>query len=108
MTTTPLSLETLLPAGADDASRHLELFALLTLGVLDAMEAGVLTEKAARDQFFTGENCLFTKRTLHHPDVDSIMSRGVQPDIAVQESRGELVEMRAACLRLLDAQRRVA
>jgi hypothetical protein len=117
MTTTPLSLETLLPAGVDDASRHLELFALLTLGVLDAMQAGVLTEEAARDQFFTGENCLFTKRTLRHPDVDSIMSRGVQlpdlfealpPDIAVQESRGELAEMRAACLRLLDAQRRVA
>jgi hypothetical protein len=37
MTTTALSLEALLPAGADDASRHLELFALLTLGVLAAM-----------------------------------------------------------------------
>ena len=117
MTAGPLSLESLLPAVTGDASRHLEIFALLTLGILDAMDEGVLSPESARDRFFTGENCLFTKRAMRHADVDAIMSRGVElPDLfdalpydeALREAKVEIASMRAACLRLLDAQRRVA
>jgi len=117
MTATPLSLEAMLPAMTDDASRHLEIFALLTLGVLDAIEGGVLSPEASQHRFFTAANCLYARHALNHPDVDAIMSRGVEiPDIlealppeeAAREVPVELEAMRAACLRILAGQRRVA
>ena len=117
MTASPLSLASLLTEMADVPSRHLEVLALLTLGILDAIESEVLTPDAARHQFFTGENCLFVRETLRSAEADSIMSRGVElpdlfealsHDVATRESHKEIAAMRAACLRLLGNERLVA
>ena len=57
MISPPLSLAALLPEMADDAARQLEVFALLTLGVLDAIESGVL--------FRVGPSAIFHGSELH-------------------------------------------
>lgn len=117
MTDSPLLLESLLPSGKDDMSRQAEVFALLALGVLDAFEGGALSPDSARKRFFNGANCPYTHRALNRPDVEEVMSRGAElPDLfdalslddATHEAQEEIAAMRAACLRILTAERLVA
>ncbi len=117
MTGSPLSLDSLLPEAAGPEDRRAEVFALLALGVLDAIEAGALSPESARSHFFNAANCLFTRRTLNLPEVEEVMSRGVElPDLfdalpadtAAGEACAEVTLMRASCLRILTANRLVA
>lgn len=97
-------------AGQASAQQH-ELFALLTLGILESVEHGLLSAADAVQSFFHAENCLFVRRQLRNRTADEIMSRGVQlpdlfaalpPEAAQREFRRELAKMRALCLALLE------
>lgn len=86
-------------------------FALLSLGVVEALAAGALTATSAVEAFFHADNCLYVRRQLRHTVADEIMGRGVQlPDIfdalpveeAQREFQREIAALRALCLTMFD------
>jgi len=112
-----MSLQTVLGAAGSDSARQLELFALLTLGILESLEHGPLSAAEAINVFFNGQNCLFVRESLRDKDADEVMSRGVQlpdllealsPEEARRELQGEIAVIRRLCLGLLEGRRLVA
>jgi len=105
-----MSLQTLLAAAGGTPAQQLMLFALLNLGMIEALVNGLLSATHALRVFFHTENCLFVRKYLRNTTADAIMSHGVQlPDLfdmlpgeeAHREFQRELATMRALCLKLL-------
>jgi hypothetical protein len=92
------------------ANNRYAILALLTMGVTESIASGFMTTTDAVRIFFTGNNCLFVKKTLNDRAADEIMSRGVQlpdlfdildPDEAAKELRKELRTIQELCQKLL-------
>jgi hypothetical protein len=112
-----MSLQTFLAASGGTPAQQLALFALLNLGVIEALANELLTSTHALRVFFHTENCLFVRKHLRDKTADAIMSHGVQlPDLfdvlpreeAHREFQRELATMRALCLKLLAEKQLVA
>jgi hypothetical protein len=112
-----MSLRSLLAASGGTPAQQLALFALLNLGIIEALANGLLSATNALRVFFHTENCLFVRKQLRDKTADAIMSHGVQlPDLfdvlpreeAHREFQRELATMRALCLKLLEEQQLVA
>jgi hypothetical protein len=113
----PIKLQLVLdPVGADSA-RKLELFALLTLGIIESLENRLLSPAQAITVFFNLENCRFVRDNLPAEGADHVMGRGVQlpdlldalnPEDAHKEFQREVAAIRRLCLGLLGEHRLVA
>jgi hypothetical protein len=112
-----MSLQTLLPAVGGTPAQQLALFALLNLGIIEALANGLLSATHALRVFFHTENCLFVRKHLRDKTADAIMSHGVQlPDLfdvlpreeAEHEFQRELATMRGLCLKHLAEKQLVA
>ncbi|MFO7630891.1 MAG: hypothetical protein R6W76_00045 [Caldilinea sp.] len=106
-----ITLKVLLSEAEQASAQQHEVFALLTLGILESMEHGLLSAADAVQTFFHAENCLFVRQQMRSRTADEIMSRGVQlpdlfdvlpPEAAPREFRRELSKMHALCLALLE------
>ena len=106
----PVDLQMLL-SHATDKNQQIVSFALLPLGIVEALASGATTASRAVELFFHADNCLFVRKQLRQKTADEIMSRGVQlPDLfdalsaeeAQQEFQRELAVMRLLCLKLLE------
>jgi hypothetical protein len=92
-------------------------FALLTLGVVDSITAGVWTAEDAVRLYFHADNARFLRGNLRDKLAEEVIGRGVQlADLfnalpaaeAERECRRELTHIRALCKRMLKAPQRVA
>lgn len=92
-------------------------FAVVTLGVLEALASGTMAADDATRFYFHADNCLFVRKHLDDKTANEVMSRGVQlqdlfdalpPREAQQEFQRELTAIRFLCLQLLDRQEVVA
>ena len=110
-------LEALLSAATRDQAGRLALFALVNLGIIDALANGMISAAEAVSNFYFADNCLFVRGVLKDKTADRVMSHGVQlPDLfdglptneAQREFLHELTTMKALCLKLLEGQRQVA
>ena len=106
-----IALKFLLTESEQTPAQQGEVFALLTLGILESMGHGLLSAGDAVQTFFHAENCLFVRQQMRNRTADEIMSRGVQlPDLfdalppaaAQREFRRELSKMHTLCLALLE------
>jgi hypothetical protein len=97
-----------------DGSQKLTTFAMLSLGIVEALENATSTPEEMVRNFYSGDNCLYVRRRLKDKAADEIMSRGVQlPDLfdALNEHeandalRTELESIRSLSLGIL---RRIA
>jgi hypothetical protein len=86
------------------------IFALLNLGMVQALTSGALGATDAVRWFYNAENCLFVRKQLKSKTADAVMSHGVQlPDLfdclspaeAQRQFTRELEEIRQLCLKLL-------
>jgi hypothetical protein len=111
------NLRLVLAAAGDAHANQLELFALLTLGILESLENGLLSPAEAIAVFFNADNCRFVRERLPDKSADEVMSRGVQlsdlveaipPSESPQELRTEIAAIRRLCLGLLEEHRLVA
>lgn len=113
----PILLERILglPGIGSDGQR--EVFALLTLGLLDSVETGVLSPADAVEIFFHIENCRFVEASVQSADASEVMGRGAQlpdlfdalgPEEARRECGAEVAAMRTRCLAMLGHERLVA
>jgi hypothetical protein len=112
-----MNLRSVLGAVGDAPASQLELFALLTLGILESLENGLLSPAEAITSFFNAENCHFVREKLPDKAADEAMSRGVQlpdlldaltPEESSKEVQGEIAAIRRLCLGLLEEHRLVA
>jgi hypothetical protein len=99
-----------LAKASDDIDQQLELFALVNLGMVQALLSGTLSVTEAIERFYHADNCLYVRKQLRSRTADAIMSRGVQlPDLfdtlsaeeAQREFYQELEQIRLLCLKLL-------
>ena len=113
----PMNLQLVLNAAGDDPARQLELFALLTLGILESLDHGLLSPTEAIGVFFNADNCRFVREKLPSKAADEVMGRGVQlPDLleslsaeeSHKEFQREIAVIRRLCLGLLEVHRLVA
>ena len=90
------------------------LFALISLGILEALSNGLMNSTDAVRFFFNGENCSFVHQALSEKIADEFMSHGVQlPDLfealpsekVQREFHRELATMRSLCLKLLEEEK---
>jgi hypothetical protein len=109
--TEKIYLKNVLPNGTRPPEESLEVFALLNLGILKALEHGLMSASEALRLFFHAENSLFVRQQLANSIADEIMSRGIQlPDLfdvlpvdeAQREFQRELVKLYTLCLNLLE------
>jgi hypothetical protein len=109
-----VSLKTLLSVADGTPAQLLNLFAVLTLRMIESLANDVLRATDALRVFFHPENGLFVRKQLHGKIADTIMSHGVQlPDLfemlptgeAHREFQRELIIMRSLCLKLLEDKR---
>lgn len=93
------------------------MFALINLGMIDSLTAGMLSAANAIEVFYHADNCLCVRKHLRSRECDEIMSRGVQladlfdivpADQAQREFHRELTKFRTACLKLMEHKRQVA
>jgi hypothetical protein len=112
-----MNLQRFLTATGDDTERQLELFALLTLGIVESLENGLLSPAEAITSFFNAANCEFVRVKLSAKAADEVMGRGAQlPDLLetlyAEESQKEfqrkIAAIRRLCLGLLEKHRLVA
>jgi len=112
-----INLQQVLGAAGAESARQLELFAILTLGIMESLENGVLSPAEAITVFFNLENCRFVRDNLPAKAADEVMGRGVQlPDLlealdaeeAPKEFQREIAAIRRLCLGLLEEHRLVA
>ena len=73
-----IELESVLAGAALPRAQQLELFAYISLGVVDSLARGVLTVENATRYFFHAANGLFVRERLRSKVADRIMSHGVQ------------------------------
>jgi hypothetical protein len=104
----------LLSAAKGASVQQQELFALLNLGLVQALASGVISPTEAVERFYHAENCLYVQKHFRQKVADTIMSHGVQlPDLfeslsaeeAQREFYHELEIMRTLCLQLLEKKR---
>ncbi len=109
-----IRLSEILSADEQTAAGRRAVFALLALGVIDALATGVLTPTEATYRFFNADNCGYVRRKLRGRLADDVMGRGVQlsdlfdilpPEQANSSFRRELETMRENCRRLLDGRK---
>ena len=112
-----MNLRAVLTAAGEAPASQLELFALLTLGILESLENGFVSPADAILVFFNANNCHFVRESLPDKAADEVMSRGVQlPDLfdalppseSAQEFQAEIAVIRRICLGLLEEHRLVA
>lgn len=112
-----ICLKTLLSETGQAPERQLDLFALVSLGILESMSNGLMSTTDAVRLFFNAENCLFVRKSLGEKLADEVMSHGVQlPDLlealptdeANREFHRELATIRSLCLKLLEERRLAA
>ncbi|MFZ1768626.1 MAG: hypothetical protein WAU00_05470 [Caldilinea sp.] len=112
-----INLKRLLTEPEQTHAKQIELFALLNLGMLEAVSQGLMSTSEAVQTFFYVENCLFVRQQMRNRTADEIMSRGVAlpdlfdvlpPHLAQREFRRELSKMHALCLALLELEAAVA
>lgn len=112
-----MNLRSVLAAAGDAPANQLELFALLTLGILESLENRLLSPAEAITIFFNAENCDFVRTRLPDKAADEAMSRGVQlpdlidaltPEESSKELEGEVAAIRRLCLGMLEEHRLVA
>ena len=112
-----ISLQAWLDQSDGSRADQLELFALINLGLLESLSAGILSAADSLQVFFHADNCLFVRKRLKNKDADEIMSRGVQladvldivpADQAQREFHRELTKLRSSCLKLMEHKRKVA
>ena len=115
--TESIYLEKVLSEASTVREQQLTVFALLNLGILDSLINGTISASDAIRVFFHADNCLYVRKSLHHPSAENIMSHGVQlPDLfdvlspleAQREFQRELSSMRALCLNILEEKRLTA
>lgn len=108
-----MNLKTLLTEVDKAPEQRLALFALLSLGILDSLNNGLITAADTLRLFFHADNCLFLHQQLRDRVANEIMSRGVQladlfdilpAEQAQREFQRELAAMRSLALRLLNEQ----
>lgn len=113
----PILLQRILGLGCTRPEEQLEVFALLVIGLLDAVETGVLSPADAVAIFFHADNCRFVGASLTSADASEVMARGTQladlfdaldPEEARRDCAAETAAMRARCLAVLDHERLVA
>jgi len=63
---------------ADIERRPSELWAILVLGIVDALAAGSISPSDAIRAFFHAKNCRFVRSKLRDKRADEVMGRGVQ------------------------------
>lgn len=94
-----------------DPAQQLELFSLVSLGLVQSLASGVLSPTEALQRFYHADNCLYVRKAFRNREANEIMSRGVQlPDLfdhltaegAQREFFRELEKMRSLCLKLLE------
>ena len=92
-------------------TQQLELFALVSLGLVQSLASGILTPTDAIHRFYHADNCLYVQKHFRNKEANAIMSRGVQlPDLfeslpaeeAQREFYHELERIRSLCLKLLE------
>ncbi len=114
---TNMSLKLLLTVADHTSAQQKEIFALLTIGVIESLSNSLVSTSEALQVFFHAENCLFVRKELRDKVADKIMSHGIQlPDLfetlsteeAYQELERELITMRSLCFQLLKERQRVA
>ncbi|MEO6726746.1 MAG: hypothetical protein ABIU20_11155 [Blastocatellia bacterium] len=112
-----IQLKNLLSETGRAPDRQLDLFALISLGVLESLSNGLISATDAVRLFFNAENCLFVQKFMGGKIADEVMSHGVQlPDLfealpteeAHREFRHELATMHSLCLKLLEEERLAA
>ena len=112
-----MNLEELLLGVEGASDRALDLFAILNLGLVEALMNGLIDAEDAVRFFYNADNCLYIKKHVKDKTADRLMSRGVQlPDLfdalpagqARREFLRELATMRELCLKLLEEHRSVA
>jgi hypothetical protein len=100
-----------LSAATGVSAQQQELFALLNLGLVQALASGVVSPTEAVERFYHAENCLYVQKHFRQKAARMIMGHGVQlPDLfeslpaeeAQREFYHELEIMRSLCLQLLE------
>src|SRR4051794_6459986 len=74
----PVPLSALLPGTARKLAEERELFALITLGVIESLANGLLSATEAVRFFFNAENGLWIRKRFKKSLADQIMGHGVQ------------------------------
>ena len=112
-----IDLRELLSRTDASSARALELFAILNLGLIEALGNGLIDADNALRCFYHVDNCLYIKKIIKNKVANEVMGRGVQLqdlfDIlpagqARREFLRELAKMRELCLKMLETQRSVA
>lgn len=112
-----MNFSTVLTAAGEAPANQIELFALLTLGIVESLENRLLSPAEAITVFFNADNCRFVRERLPDKSADEVMGRGVQlPDLldaippsdSPQELRNEIAVIRRLCLGMLESHRLVA
>jgi hypothetical protein len=100
-----------LSEASSNAAEQLAYFALVNLGLVESLAAGVLSATEAIQRFYHADNCLYVRKYPRSKEANAIMSHGVQlPDLfealpaeeAQREFRHELEAIRSLCLKLLE------
>ena len=103
-----------LSASSGSLPEQRELFALVNLGLVQALTSGALSPTEAVERFYHANNCLYVQKHFRQKEASAIMSHGVQlPDLfeclpaeeARREFYHELETIRSLCLKLLEKRR---
>jgi hypothetical protein len=104
-------LETLLPTVGAAKTQQLALFAIVNLGVIEALQGGLLTPTDALGVLYHAQNCFYIHQQFPDTTADIIMSHGIQlpdlfdvlpPELAQRNLYQQLEEMRSLCFNLLE------
>lgn len=99
-----------------DPIQRLRFFALLNLGIIQALAGGVMSASEAIQLFYNADNCLYVRKHFRNKQANATMSHGVQlPDLfealpnkeASREFFHELETIRSLCMSLLAEKRAV-
>jgi hypothetical protein len=113
----PVPLSALLAAAVNKPGEQRQLFAFITLGIIESLANGLLSPTDAVRMFFNAENGLLIRKRFKKGLADQVMGHGVQlpdlfealpPEEAYREFQKELATMRSLCLKLLDEKKQVA
>jgi len=105
-----IDLRASIPSPRRDPAGARATFAVLALGVIDAIELGLLDTESAVRFFFHADNAMFVRRDLKDKLADDVMARGLQlsdlftvldPVLANRAFRVEIEKMRSACRTLI-------
>jgi hypothetical protein len=104
-------LRSIFSDASGDLPQQVELFALVNLGLVQALARGVLSATEAIQHFYNADNCLYVRTHFRNREANAIMSHGIQlpdlfdalsPEEAQRKFCHELETMRSLCLKLLE------